>query len=143
MSTLIQLMSKNPVSVSPDDSLLVVKEIFDHVKFHHVLVVEKGVLLGVMSDRDLFKALSPNIGTAAETPRDLATLKKKVHQVMHRKPVTLREHARVRDAIHLFNTEGVSCIPVVNAANQPQGILSWRDIIKALDRTDKDPTTTP
>ncbi|KKO45000.1 signal transduction protein [Arsukibacterium ikkense] len=143
MSTLIQLMSKNPVSVSPDDSLTVVKEIFDHVKFHHVLVVEHGVLLGVISDRDLFKALSPNIGTAAETSRDLATLKKKVHQVMRRAPVALREHAKVMDAIHLFNTEGVSCIPVVNAANQPLGILSWRDIIRALDRTDKAGEATP
>lgn len=134
MVSLSQLMSKQPVSVSPDDTLAVVKEIFDHVKFHHVLVVENNSLLGVISDRDLFKALSPNIGTAAETARDLATLNKKVHQVMRRKPVTLREHAKVMDAIHLLNTEGVSCIPVVNSANQPLGILSWRDIIKALDR---------
>lgn len=132
-----QLMSAQPVSVSPDDSLAVVKEIFDHVKFHHVLVVEHGILLGVLSDRDLFKALSPHIGTAAETPRDLATLKKKVHQVMPRKLVTLQPQAKVMDAIHLFNTTGVSCIPVVDSKNQPQGILSWRDIIRALDRTDK------
>lgn len=143
MVSLVQLMSKQPVSVSPDDTLAVVKDIFDHVKFHHVLVVENGELLGVISDRDLFKALSPNIGTAAETTRDLATLKKKVHQVMRRKPVCLPEHAKVRDAIHVFNTEGVSCIPVVNSDNQPLGILSWRDIIKALDRTDtqKQPTS--
>ncbi|WP_301003907.1 CBS domain-containing protein [Arsukibacterium sp.] len=63
MVSLSQLMSKQPVSVSPDDTLAVVKEIFDHVKFHHVLVVENNSLLGVISDRDLFKALSPNIGT--------------------------------------------------------------------------------
>lgn len=135
MLSLSQLMSKQPVSVSPDDTLAVVKEIFDHVKFHHVLVVENSKLLGVISDRDLFKALSPNIGTAAETPRDLATLNKKVHQVMRRKPVTLRQHAKVMDAIHLFSTEGVSCIPVVDESNQPLGILSWRDILRALDRT--------
>lgn len=137
MLNVAQLMSAQPVSVSPDDSLAVVKEIFDHVKFHHVLVVEHGILLGVLSDRDLFKALSPHIGTAAETPRDLATLKKKVHQVMPRKLVTLQPQAKVMDAIHLFNTAGVSCIPVVDSKNQPQGILSWRDIIRALDRTDK------
>ncbi|NRQ41401.1 CBS domain-containing protein [Rheinheimera sp. YQF-2] len=137
MLNVAQLMTLKPVSVSPDDSLAVVKQIFDHVKFHHVLVVENGILLGVLSDRDLFKALSPHIGTAAETPRDLATLNKKVHQVMRRKPVTLQPQAKVMDAIHLFNSEGVSCIPVVDSNNRPQGIISWRDIIRALDRTDK------
>ncbi|MBU2115588.1 MAG: CBS domain-containing protein, partial [Gammaproteobacteria bacterium] len=111
MLNVAQLMTQKPVSVSPDDSLAVVKQIFDHVKFHHVLVVEQGMLLGVLSDRDLFKALSPHIGTAAETPRDLATLNKKVHQVMRRKPVTLQPLAKVMDAIQLFNSEGVSCIP--------------------------------
>ncbi|MBU2114292.1 MAG: CBS domain-containing protein, partial [Gammaproteobacteria bacterium] len=73
----------------------------------------------------------------AETPRDLATLNKKVHQVMRRKPVTLQPLAKVMDAIQLFNSEGVSCIPVVDSSNRPQGIISWRDIIRALDRTDK------
>ncbi|MDP2713746.1 CBS domain-containing protein [Rheinheimera sp.] len=137
MLNIAQLMSTKPVSVSPDDALTVVKQIFDHVKFHHVLVVENGILLGVLSDRDLFKALSPHIGTAAETPRDLATLNKKVHQIMLRQPVTLQPQAKVMDAIQLFNTHGVSCIPVVDSQNRPQGILSWRDIIRALDRTDK------
>ncbi|KUM55012.1 CBS domain-containing protein [Rheinheimera sp. EpRS3] len=137
MLNVAELMSTKPVSVSPDDTLSVVKHIFDHVKFHHVLVVEHGILLGVLSDRDLFKALSPHIGTAAETPRDLATLNKKVHQVMLRQPVTLHPQAKIMDAIHLFNSEGVSCIPVVDSQNRPQGILSWRDIIRTLDRTDK------
>ena len=98
-------MSAKPVSVSPDDTLTVVKQIFDNVKFHHVLVVEKNILIGVLSDRDLFKALSPHIGTAAETARDLATLNKKVHQVMLRKPVTLQPEAKVMDAIQLFNDD--------------------------------------
>lgn len=142
MLNVAKLMTLKPVRVSPDDSLAVVKQIFDHVKFHHVLVVENGILLGVLSDRDLFKALSPHIGTAAETPRDLATLNKKVHQVMRRKPVSLQPQAKVMDAIHLFNSEGVSCIPVVDSNNRPQGIISWRDIIRALDRTDKRATPT-
>lgn len=134
MPAITQLMSRNPVNVSPDDTLEVVKEIFDQVKFHHLLVVEKQQLLGVISDRDLFKALSPNLGTAAETSKDLATLKKRVHQVMHRKPVVLSVGAEVMDAVRLFNREGVSCIPVVDTHNRPLGIVSWRDIMKALEK---------
>ncbi|MCC5826576.1 CBS domain-containing protein [Alkalimonas sp.] len=134
MPAITQLMSRNPVSVSPDDTLAVVKEIFDQVKFHHLLVVDNKQLMGVISDRDLFKALSPNLGTAAETTKDLATLKKRVHQVMHRQPISLSVGADVMDAVRLFNREGVSCIPVVDSFNRPLGILSWRDIMQALEK---------
>lgn len=127
-----KLMSKEPVCVDIDDSLALVKNIFDQVKFHHILVIEKGILVGVISDRDLFKALSPNIGTASETTRDLATLNKKVHQIMHRKPVTVTMKCTVMHAVKIFHQEGVSCIPVVDENMRPKGILSWRDIMRAL-----------
>ena len=110
----------------------VAKEIFGNVRFHHLLVVENNKLFGVLSDRDLLKALSPNLETAAENREDRATLNKRVHQVMSRKPITLNEKASVYDAIHLFNTEIITCIPIVNDDNRPVGIISWRDIIKML-----------
>jgi len=40
-------------------------------------VIESGKLIGVVSDRDLLKAISPNIGTMSETYRDEATLNKR------------------------------------------------------------------
>jgi hypothetical protein len=39
-------------------------------------------LCGVISDRDLLRALSPYVGTASENARDTATLRKRVHQIM-------------------------------------------------------------
>lgn len=126
------IMSKNVVTVGLDDSLALVKEIFDHSKFHHVLALEHGELLGVVSDRDLYKALSPNIGTAIESYKDTATLNKKVHQIMSRKPKTLREDATVDAAIDLFNQGGISCIPILSGHDKLVGILSWRDILRDL-----------
>lgn len=129
-----QIMSKNVVTVDIGDKLSVVKEIFERLKFHHVLVVEEEKLYGVVSDRDLLKALSPNIGTIAETIKDTATLNKKVHQIMTRKPITLAPDATIREAIELFVTHTISCIPVVDDNFKPVGILSWRDILKAMAR---------
>ncbi|TFW31097.1 CBS domain-containing protein [Duganella callida] len=126
------IMSKHVVTVGLDDTLALVKEIFDHSKFHHLLALEKGELLGVVSDRDLFKALSPNIGTNVETYKDLATLNKRVHQIMSRKPRILRDDASVDDAIDLFNAEPISCIPILSHDDRLVGILSWRDILRSL-----------
>jgi acetoin utilization protein AcuB len=126
------IMSRNVVTVGLDDTLGLVKEIFDHSKFHHLLALEKGELLGVISDRDLFKALSPNIGTNIETYKDTATLNKRVHQIMSRKPKILREDATVDAAIDLFNEHPISCIPILSADDRLVGILSWRDILRNL-----------
>lgn len=127
-----QIMSLNPVSVLLDDQLEVVKDIFDNAHFHHVLVVEEGQLFGVISDRDLFKAISPHIGTNRYTPRDLETLAQPVHRIVTRKLVTLPPEADVDDAIDIFNAHRISCIPIVDATGAAVGIVSWRDILRAF-----------
>jgi acetoin utilization protein AcuB len=127
-----QIMTTKIVTVEFDDFLHAVKSIFDHMKFHHLLVVEEQKLYGVISDRDLFKALSPNIGTLGETSKDLATLNKRVHQIMSRHPITLSPEASLYEAIEVFNTHRISCIPIVDEQQKPLGIISWRDIFRVL-----------
>lgn len=127
-----KIMSRRIVTLELDDTLRVVRDIFENVKFHHLLVVENKRLYGILSDRDLLKALSPNLGTPAETREDRATLNKRVHQIMTRKPITLNESADLSEAIRLFNTETITCIPIVDDADRPVGIISWRDIMAML-----------
>jgi acetoin utilization protein AcuB len=126
------IMTKAFVSVSLDDTLSTIKNIFERANFHHLLVVDTSQLSGVISDRDLLKALSPNIGTAAELARDTATLNKKAHQIVNRKLATLTADANVFDAIDIFNNTQMSCIPIVDGSNHPVGILTWRDIMRTL-----------
>lgn len=130
-----KLMTQSIVTVGMDDSLKEIKEIFENVRFHHLLVVESKRLVGVISDRDLLKSISPNIGTPSETKKDLATLNKKAHQILTRKPITLTIDAQVDEAIDIFNTHRISCIPIVNDKQEPVGLLSWRDILKIVKVT--------
>jgi acetoin utilization protein AcuB len=127
-----QIMSRGIVTVEMDDKLSVIKEIFDHLKFHHVLVVEFKKLVGVVSDRDLLKAISPNLGSRTETTKDVASLAKRAHQIMTRKPITLHPDATLADVVNLFTSHQVSCIPIVDNDYRPVGIVSWRDALKAL-----------
>ncbi len=126
------IMTKRVVTVEMDDKLSVVKDIFENSKFHHLLVIEEEKLFGVVSDRDLLKALSPNIGTMTETYKDAATLEKRVHQIMTRKPITLTPSATIKDAVNLFTNHRISCIPVVDKDFRPIGIVSWRDLLRQM-----------
>jgi acetoin utilization protein AcuB len=126
-------MTKRVVTVELDDSLATVKQIFDSMRFHHLLVIGSDKkLCGVISDRDLLRAISPYLGTVSENARDSATLKKRAHQIMTRAPVTLGPDASVADAIQLFLSHRVSCIPVVDEGSRAVGIVSWRDILRSL-----------
>ncbi len=129
-----ELMSTKLVTVELDDKLSVVKEIFGNAKIHHLVVIESGQVFGVVSDRDLYKALSPNIGTLTETPKDSATLNKRVHQIVSRHPITMTADESVEKAIDIFDTHAISCIPIVNQEMKPLGILTVRDIMRALNR---------
>ncbi len=135
MKMIKTLMQTRVVTVEMDDPLCVVKEIFANTHFHHLLVVEDDRLAGVISDRDFFKAISPNLGTAAELPRDAASLKKRAHQIMSRSPVTLPPDALLNDAIEALMIHPISCIPIVDALKHIHGIITWRDLIPELIRS--------
>ncbi|HEY3487912.1 MAG TPA: CBS domain-containing protein [Gammaproteobacteria bacterium] len=126
------IMTKSVISVGVQDSLATVKQIFANAGFHHLLVVEGEELIGVVSDRDLLKAMSPNIDTPLETPDDTLTLEKKVYQIMSTDLIVLPNSACVGDAVNTFNSHSISCIPVVDHRQKPVGIISWRDILRIL-----------
>ncbi len=125
-------MTSRVVTVGFDDTLATVREIFAEASFHHLLVVEEGKLQGVVSDRDLLRAISPFIDSVVESARDLGTLNKRVHQIMSRKPLTLRPESSLSDAVALFLSNKISCIPIVDADFRPVGIVSWRDVLRYL-----------
>jgi acetoin utilization protein AcuB len=127
-----KIMKSQVVAVDMDHTIRRVNELFASNEFHHLLVLEDNKLVGIISDRDLFKSLSPRIGTPAETLQDTALLNKKAHQIMTRNPIVINQKAAVQDAIEIFNQNKISCIPVVNDEHIPVGILSWRDIMRLL-----------
>ncbi|MFT5008326.1 MAG: acetoin utilization protein AcuB [Granulosicoccus sp.] len=125
-------MTKHVFTVTMDDSVSDVKNLFDEHEFHHLLVVDRGKLSGVLSDRDLLKVLSPEVDSPNATAKDLACLKKPVHQIMTRRPITLHQDASIRDAIDVFNQHIISCLPIINDVGKAVGILTWRDVIRVL-----------
>ena len=58
--TVKSIMSTDLVCIHFEERLSVAKSLFERFKFHHLLVVDSNrSLVGVMSDRDLFKSHQP------------------------------------------------------------------------------------
>lgn len=132
LPTVGSIMSRHVVTATMDDTLATIQELFKEHRFHHLLVVEQRKLVGVISDRDLLKAISPNIGTLSETDRDRATLNKRAHQIMSRNPIAATAITPIEAAAKLMIEKKVSCLPITTEENTLVGILSWKDIMKAL-----------
>jgi acetoin utilization protein AcuB len=97
------LMTRKVVTVEMDDSLLQIREIFNHVKFHHLLVVYGRKLVGVISDRDLLGAIpTSSLSTLSEKERDTISLNTRAHQIMSRKLITIDVETSIEKASNLL-----------------------------------------
>jgi acetoin utilization protein AcuB len=130
-----QIMITQVVTIGLDDDVKTVQALFERFRFHHLLVLqEDGTLIGVVSDRDLLKAVSPFISTLVERPEDLRTLKKRVHQIMSRRLITASKDHTVNEAAVLMLNSKISCLPIVRPDRTVEGIVTWKDIMKWLIR---------
>ena len=128
----LDIMTQRIVTVDMDDTLVTVKDVFDHCRFHHLLVVDGRRLSGVISDRDLLKHVNPRVDSIDETRADRACLNRRAHQIMSRNPVTVTVADDIDTAAQRLVAHGVSCLPVVDDKGHPVGIVSWRDVLPAL-----------
>ena len=130
--TVDSVMITRVVTVGMDDTLEGVRAIFQRASFHHLLVSSENKFAGVITEKDLWKAVSPYIGTFSETERDLATLNKRAHQIMNRNHPTVTRETSIDEAAHLLLDKGISCLPVVTPDRTIEGIVTWKDIFRAL-----------
>lgn len=130
--TVGDVMVTRLATVPPDATLLQVRDIFAHVRFHHLLVVEEGRLVGLISDRDVLRTISPFFGTVNEQPRDAALMVRKVHQIMARQPICATPTISLADAVRTMYRRKISALPVVDPVDgRLLGLLTWKDVVRA------------
>ena len=124
------IMIEKVLKVRMDDSIGTICNILEHVEFHHLLVVKGRELVGILSDRDVLRVISPFLGTLSEEPRDMTLLNRKIHQIMTRKPITVDKDASIETAASQLLDNNISCLPVVSSKGWIDGIVTWRDILR-------------
>ena len=130
--TVGDIMVRRLATVPPDATLLQVRDILAQVRFHHLPVVEDGRLVGILSDRDMLRSISPFFGTVNEQPRDAALMGRKVHQLMTRQPICATPAIPLADAARTMYRRKISALPVVDPdTGALRGLLTWKDIVRA------------
>jgi len=129
-----EIMSSPPITGTLDDFLSEVKEMLAVNNIKHLVIIEEGKLMGVLSERDLLLAISPYVNSNVYTTRDLATLNQRVGQILERHPLYLDNQSELEDAIDMFDKNHISCIPIVDADFVPVGVVTKSDIIRFYNK---------
>jgi len=125
------IMTQPVETISMDDSVHTIRELFETHKYHHLIVLgDDGQCAGVISDRDLLKNISPFVGKPTERTADLSCLKRRAHQIMTRQLVAVRPMTSLRAAARVMLDHRISCLPVVDANKRCVGIVTLRDIVR-------------
>ena len=93
-----------------------------------VMVLDKGKLAGIFSERDALMKLNTD---AAKF------LKRPISQFMTPDPVTLETNDKIAYALHKMNIGGYRHIPVIDRG-RPVGMVSVRDMLRHITRLCKD-----
>lgn len=113
-----------------DDPLWSVRDQMINHGIRHVVVEEQGRVVGIVSDRDVLAALSP-VAAHPDVAResDLATLNKRVHQIMSHGVISAQPDMPIRDAVKLLLAHRISSLPVIDGSGRCLGIVTTTDIM--------------
>ena len=126
MMNLDMIMSTDLKTVSPTESLAVVRKIMQENRIHHVPVVnEENELVGLVTLSDVLAATDSILRD--DDSRVHAT-EIKVEDIMVRNLATIDEHASLRQAALFLESHGIGCLPVVTDGNL-RGIVTDTDFV--------------
>ena len=114
------IMTKDVVTVTPEDTLKVVKDILFTRHLHHLPVVQGKKLVGIFTSYDLVK-----LGKSAEEYAGI-----KVEDVMTRKIATMSPNEKIGAAAQVFLENLFHGLPIVDDSNNLVGIITTHDILK-------------
>ncbi|MDA2920413.1 CBS domain-containing protein [Desulfobacterota bacterium AH_259_B03_O07] len=115
-------MTQNPIIVS---SLENIKNTY-HLLMKHCIkqvpVVNNGRLIGIVTDRDLRRALMHYLKNPNLT----------INEVISPNPVTISEDSRLEEAARIIRKRRFNALPVVNSQRDLVGIITVTDILDGL-----------
>jgi CBS domain-containing membrane protein len=127
------LMQHEVVTLDAEESLGLADDIMRLGRIRHMPVTARGRLVGILSQRDLFRAaISSVLQFRAGVEREWLA-KIPVREIMSSRLFTIGPAAPIREAAKLMLDKRIGCVPVVDG-DQLVGLLSETDCMQYLVR---------
>ena len=124
-----ELMTTAVATLGRNDTLDIADGMLGMRRIRHLPIVEDGKVVGVVSQRDLFRsglATALGLGTQAQTKLLKGLL---VKEVMSEPVITVGPDEMVQEAARLMVDNRVGCLPVVEGGRL-LGILTETDVLR-------------
>lgn len=129
--TVRDIMTPDATTLGRNDSLQLAKDIMNLGRIRHFPVVEDGEVVGVVSQRDLYKASLGAVMKYGEKAQRAFLEGIAVKEVMSVPPITIRPDAPVQEAARLMMEKKIGCLVVVEG-KQLVGIVTETDMLKLV-----------
>ena len=126
-------MSKDVISLEPNAPLAEVFDKMEANRIRHIPIVERGRLVGIVSDRDVSRFLPTRkaLKTGSTTAYGKNLMEMAVEGIMTRDPLSVTPESSLREAAMIILREKVGALPVVED-ERLIGILSAQDMLWAF-----------
>jgi acetoin utilization protein AcuB len=126
-----QRMQPEVVTVTPGTSVAGASRLLQEHRIRHLPVVERGRLVGIITDRDIRRVL-PSPATSLEVHELLYLLDRlTVGEVMTAKVITVTPETPIEEAARLLVDHRIGCLPVLQG-DRLAGIITETDLLAAL-----------
>ena len=127
-------MAKNLVTASPGTSLREARKLMLDYKIRHLPVVNgNGLLVGIVSDRDMRSAMPSSLLGREEYEKALErVLDYTVDDIMTEDPLTISIYYTIQDTLLVMRQKRVGALPVIDENGYLKGILSTRDLLSSF-----------
>jgi acetoin utilization protein AcuB len=129
---LVRHLMSQPVQTVPAtlSAALAAKRLVDYRIRHLPVVDQDGSLIGIVSDRNILKHLSPWLSRAQSTSASSPLPKRlRVNDIMSSTTITVRGETTLAEAAGLMASKRINCLPVVENDQQLVGILTTMDVL--------------
>ena len=120
MTTLRDVIKREPLTVAPEDTLGEVATRMNELGIGSALVADFGRMIGIITERDIMRAVAYRTHSSEARVREWMTAD----------PVTANESTSLEEAERIMLERGFRHLPVVEG-DRPVGVVSLRDIARS------------
>jgi acetoin utilization protein AcuB len=126
-----ELMTPSPITVSPETSLTEARELMGKRRIRHLLVVKDGLLIGIVTDRDIRSNLPSPATSLSVWEMNYLLDRLTIAEVMTRVVLTIGPDREALEAARIMVDHKIGGMPVLDGT-RVVGIITETDFVRAV-----------